>query len=134
MVGCAGVKNTRGVMGGSPVSRARDRQTLPASLTYSGRVSQVGRDLSFNLSYSHNIPGGNKGDQAAFDEPGQRLGASAKYSIWRAGAAFSQLLPSDFLMRAPLNAQHTTHLLIPGEQFGMGGADSVRGYYERETA
>jgi len=32
------------------------------------------------------------------------------------------------------NAQQTRDLLVPGEQFGMGGSDSVRGYYERETA
>src|SRR5712664_307274 len=119
---------------GTTVSLVPDITVHPASLTYSGRSSQVGRDLSFNISYSHNIPGGNKGDQAAFDDPGQRLGASAKYSIWRAGITFSQLLPSDFIMRAVANAQQTHHLLIPGEQFGMGGADSVRGYYERETA
>jgi len=37
-------------------------------------------------------------------------------------------------VRAAANAQQTRDLLIPGEQFGMGGADSVRGYYERETA
>ena len=115
-------------------SQVPDITVRPASLTYSGRASQVGWDLSFNLSYSHNIPGGNKGDQAAFDEPGQRLGALAKYSIWRAGVTFSQLLPSDFILRAVANAQQTHHLLVPGEQFGMGGADSVRGYYERETA
>src|SRR6266853_440002 len=119
---------------GTTVSLVPDITVRPASLTYTGRSSQVGRDLSFNVSYSYNIPGGNKGDQAAFDEPGQRAGASAKYSIWRAGAVFSQLLPSDFIMRAALNAQQTHDLLIPGEQFGMGGADSVRGYYERETA
>jgi hemolysin activation/secretion protein len=119
---------------GTTVSLVPDITVHPASLTYSGRSSQVGRDLSFNISYSHNIPGGNKGDQAAFDDPGQRLGASAKYSIWRAGITFSQLLPSDFIMRAVANTQQTHHLLIPGEQFGMGGADSVRGYYERETA
>jgi hemolysin activation/secretion protein len=119
---------------GTSESLVPDITVHPASLTYSGRFSQAGRDLSFNVSYSHNIPGGNKGDQAAFDEPGQRLGATAKYSIWRAGVAFSQLLPSDFIMRAVANAQQTHALLIPGEQFGMGGADSVRGYYEREAA
>jgi len=122
------------ILVGTTESLVPDITVRPASLTYSGRSSQVGRDLSFNLSYSHNIPGGDKGDQAAFDEPGQRSGASAKYSIWRAGAAFSQLLPSDFILRAALNAQQTKDLLVPGEQFGMGGADSVRGYYERETA
>ncbi len=119
---------------GTTGSLVPDITVHPASLTYSGRSSQLGRDLSFNVSYSHNIPGSSKGDQAAFDEPGQRAGASARYSIWRAGAVFSQLLPSDFIMRAAFNAQQTHHLLIPGEQFGMGGADSVRGYYERETA
>ncbi|HYU29795.1 MAG TPA: ShlB/FhaC/HecB family hemolysin secretion/activation protein, partial [Gemmatimonadales bacterium] len=122
------------ILVGTTESLVPDITVRPASLTYSGRSSQVGRDLSFNLSYSHNVPGGDKGDQAAFDEPGQRSGASAKYSIWRAGAALSQLLPSDFILRAAANAQQTKDLLVPGEQFGMGGADSVRGYYERETA
>ena len=127
-------------LGGSQVP---DITVHPASLTYSGRVSQVGRDLSFNVSYSRNIPGGPDGDQDAFtatqDSSGNprtpaRLGASAKYSIWRAGVVFSQVLPSDFILRAAANAQQTRDLLVPGEQFGMGGADSVRGYYERETA
>src|SRR5882762_6832407 len=119
---------------GTTESLVPDITVRPVSLTYSGRSSQVGRDLSFNLSYSRNIPGGSKGDQAAFDQPNLRDGASAKYSIWRAGAVVSQLLPLDFIMRAVANAQQTHDLLIPGEQFGMGGADSVRGYYERETA
>jgi hemolysin activation/secretion protein len=109
-----------------------DITVRPASLTYIGRFSQVGRDLSFNVSYSHNIPGGNKGGDADFEAT--RRGATAKYSIVRESVAFSQLLPSDFIVRAVASAQQTHDLLIPGEQFGMGGADSVRGYYERETA
>jgi len=136
----------------SGTSEIPDITVRPVSLTYLGRFSQVGRDLSFNVSYSRNIPGGRDGDQEAFtgtlDSNGnlvldangnpvrrpQRVGASAKYSIWRAGLAFSQVLPSDFIVRAVANVQQTHDLLIPGEQFGMGGADSVRGYYERETA
>jgi hemolysin activation/secretion protein len=102
------------------------------SLTYSGRFSPVGRDLSFNVSYSRNVPGGNKGGEADFEAT--RAGATAKYGVARAGLAFSQVLPSDFIMRAVANVQQTHDSLIPGEQFGMGGADSVRGYYERETA
>ncbi|HYQ94107.1 MAG TPA: POTRA domain-containing protein, partial [Burkholderiales bacterium] len=74
-----------------------DITVRPVALTYSGRFSPVGSDLSFNLSYSRNIPGGDRAGQAAFDE--QRPGASAKYSIWRAGIAYSQLLPSDFVVR-----------------------------------
>ena len=104
----------------------------PIALAYLGRFSRVGQDLSFNVSYARNVPGGANGDQAAFDA--QRTDASAKYSVVREGVAFSQLLPSDFILRAVANAQQTHDLLIPGEQFGMGGANSVRGYYEREVA
>jgi len=128
----------------NPGSLVPDITVHPASLTYSGRASGAGRDLSFNVSFSHNIPGGSNGDQDAFSgtvdssgnpiRPAERVGARAGYSVWRAGVAFSQVLPSDFVLRVAANAQQTHDLLIPGEQFGMGGADSVRGYYERETA
>jgi len=104
----------------------------PASLAYLGRYSKVGQDLSFNVSYSRNIPGGSNGQQSDFDA--QRPGASADYNVVREGVVFTQLLPSDFILRAAANAQQAHDLLIPGEQFGMGGADSVRGYYEREVA
>jgi hemolysin activation/secretion protein len=104
----------------------------PLSLTYMGRVSQVGRDLAFNASFSHNIPGGNNGTRRAFED--QRPEAATDFSIFRAGLAYSQQLPGDFLARAAINAQRTNDLLVPGEQFGMGGADNVRGYYEREAA
>jgi len=29
-------------------------------------------------------------------------------------------------------AQYTSDMLLPGEQFGLGGMDSVRGFFERE--
>src|SRR5207344_943295 len=93
---------------------------------------RVGQDISFNVSYAHNIAGGNHGSDADFEA--QRPGASSSYSAVREGVAFTQLLPSDFILRAVANAQQTHDLLVPGEQFGMGGVDSVRGYYEREVA
>jgi hemolysin activation/secretion protein len=104
----------------------------PIVVAYTGRFSRVGQDLSFNVAYSHNVPGGSNGSQEDFDA--QRTGAKAGYGVVREGVAFSQLLPADFIVRALANAQQTGDLLIPGEQFGMGGVDSVRGYYERETA
>jgi hemolysin activation/secretion protein len=104
----------------------------PIVLAYTGRFSRVGQDLSFNVSYAHNIAGGKNGSQEDFDA--QRAGAKAGYGAVREGVAFTQLLPSDFIVRALANAQQTQDLLIPGEQFGMGGVDSVRGYYEREVA
>jgi len=98
----------------------------PVSLAYIGRFSRVGQDLSFSASYSRNIPGGANGDDAAFAADNQRDGANPKYSIWRESVSFSQLLPSDFILRALANAQQTHDALVAGEQFGMGGVDSVR--------
>jgi len=111
-----------------------DITVRPISLGYIGRFSRVGQDLSFGVSYSRNVPGGNNGDEAAFAATGQRDQATPKYSIARENIAFSQLLPSDFILRAVANAQQTHDILVAGEQFGMGGVDSVRGYYEREVA
>jgi hemolysin activation/secretion protein len=109
-----------------------DITVRPVALAYLGRFSRAGQDLSFNVSYSRNIPGGSNGAQEDFDA--QRPQAKAGYSLVREGVAFSQLLPADFIIRILANAQQTHDLLIPGEQFGMGGVDSVRGYYERETS
>ncbi len=104
----------------------------PLSLIYNGRLSQVGSDISLYASASQNLPGGNDGDQAAFDV--QRPGAKDDYRVVRLGGAWSKTLPKDYLMRLVGNAQFASGPLIPGEQFGMGGQDSVRGFYEREVA
>ena len=40
----------------------------------------------------------------------------------------------DWVFRVSGNGQYTPDRLIPGEQFGLGGATSVRGYEEREEA
>jgi hemolysin activation/secretion protein len=109
-----------------------DITVRPLSLAYNGKKSQLGRDVAFYVSYSRNLSGGKNGDQDAFTA--QRDGAAANYSIARAGAVLSQSLPQDYLVRVTFNAQQTRNLLIASEQFGMGGADSVRGFYERETA
>jgi hemolysin activation/secretion protein len=113
-----------------------DITVRPVSLAYLGRFSRVGQDLSFNVSYSRNIAGGPHGADSDFfaQRNDGTTGATSNYSVVREGAAFTQLLPSDFILRALANAQQTRDLLVPGEQFGMGGVDSVRGYYEREVA
>jgi hemolysin activation/secretion protein len=103
----------------------------PLSLTYRGRFSTIGTEVGFYVSAARNIPGSGDASQEAFSAT--RLGASASYSIFRAGGAYSQALPRDFLFRAVFNAQYTNDLLVPGEQFGMGGVYSVRGFFEREA-
>ena len=109
-----------------------DITVRPLALAYSGRYSRVGSDLSFSLAVSHNIPGSGEAGKDGFEA--QRPGAEPAYTIVRAAASYSYILPRDYILRAAANAQYTSHLLVPGEQFGLGGADSVRGFYEREIA
>ena len=41
------------------------------------------------------------------------------------------MLPADWTLRVAANAQTTRNALVAGEQFGVGGANSVRGFNER---
>ena len=103
----------------------------PASLTYSGVMRMAAAELSFYGGVSANIPGGNDGDDAAFAR--SRAGASASYTVFRYGANYVQAFGNEWQARAAFNGQYTTDALVSGEQFGIGGPDSVRGYLLREV-
>ena len=109
-----------------------DYKIKPLTLAYTGRQSTVGQDWYFAASWSLNIPGGTDANETSI--AAQRLGANPRYQIWRLGGAYTRALPEDFLFRAALNFQYSHSALVPAEQFGMGGMNSVRGYYEREVA
>ncbi len=104
----------------------------PISVGYSGLKRFAASEWSFNGSVSANLPGGNDGTQADFDRA--RFGATANYTILRAGTSFSHAFRSDWQGRVAIRGQYTSDALIPGEQFGIGGVDTVRGYLPREAA
>lgn len=110
---------------------ACDVVVKPLALSYLGRYSRAGYDSNFFVTFVQNIPGGADGNQDAFNR--QRALSRASYRLWRYGAQATGA-KGDFLLRAAFNVQHTNDLLVSPEQFGMGGADSVRGYFEREVA
>jgi hemolysin activation/secretion protein len=114
------------------VELGTDVAVRPLTATYTGRLVQEGRELSVNLGLTHNLGAGSNGDQAAITK--SRLGASREYSVLRGGLTFSQALANDWQWRFVTNAQWAEKPLIPGEQFGVGGAASVRGFLEREIA
>lgn len=102
----------------------------PVSLTYTGNWAEVGTTLNFFLSLQRNIPGGTNGSAA--DLRAARFGADAHYTLFRYLGIFAHSFPGDWQVRAVVNGQMTGSSLIQGEQFGVGGATSVRGFYERE--
>jgi hemolysin activation/secretion protein len=92
-------------------------------LSYTGQWSNPGSQVSFNTSASYNL---SSGDFAAV-----RAGADNRYLVWRMGANISKQLPHDWQMRTGIEGQWVDEPLVPGDQFGIGGADSVRGVGER---
>ena len=104
----------------------------PASLTYAGNLQFTSGQTGFSMSLIRNIPGGTDGQTEDFQLV--RARASANYTIFRYGANFSYAFPADIQLRLLFNGQYTNDPLIPGEQFGLGGASSVRGFQEREVS
>ena len=104
----------------------------PLSLTWQSTLRKADSELSGYLSLIQNLPGGNDGNDTQFQKVGARPGANALYQLWRYGVNIQKALGGDWAIRANLTGQHTRQSLVTGEMFGIGGADSVRGFLERE--
>jgi hemolysin activation/secretion protein len=107
----------------------------PVSLTYSASARGTGQDLSLYMNVARNIAGGNDGQDEDFMKPGARPGVGkADYLLYRAGFNYVRVVGGDWQLRANFSAQYTEDALVAPEQFGIGGADSVRGFNERYTS
>lgn len=104
----------------------------PASVTYNGLYRMAAAELSFFGGVSANIPGGNDGGAADFQR--SRTGATENYTIFRYGFNYLRQFRNEWQARLAFNAQYTRDALVSGEQFGLGGPDSVRGYLLREVS
>jgi hemolysin activation/secretion protein len=104
----------------------------PASIGYAGMLRMTASEWSFNASLSRNLPGGQDGTSADFNA--SRAGANANYTLTRFGTTFSHAYRNDWQARVAFNGQYTNDMLVAGEQFGIGGMDSVRGYLPREAS
>lgn len=101
----------------------------PASVTYSGLLRRQQSDVSFYLGYAQNLSGGNDGIDVDFKN--SRRDARAAYRIWRMGGVYTRAFLKDWQFRLKADAQYSRDALIAAEQFGLGGADSIRGFNER---
>lgn len=102
----------------------------PLSLDYSAQ-SGGQRALGLSLSLSSNLRlGGTNTGSASFEAV--RPGANPNYWALRFGLTGGMAVAEDWTVRGRLTGQLTRDGLVPGEQFGIGGASSVRGYEERE--
>ncbi|HEX8614944.1 MAG TPA: ShlB/FhaC/HecB family hemolysin secretion/activation protein [Telluria sp.] len=104
----------------------------PLSVTFLASTPLAGGEANFSLGVVRNVPGGSRGGSADFART--RAGARAGYSMARFAAGFSRANAQDWQLRALASGQITGDALVPGEQFGAGGAASVRGFDERAVS
>lgn len=117
---------------GGTTSLVPDVTVHPVSLSYSGQWTTVRGATGFYLTLVRNVPGGSMGRNEHFNL--SRTGADADYALVRFGGSIGRVLPADWQVKLAVNGQYTDDALVPGEQFGLGGATSVRGFNEREIA
>lgn len=63
-----------------------------------------------------------------------RAGASSEYNILKASGEYVLPVAEGWTAYVAGGMQHTSDLLVPGEQYGIGGVASVRGLNERELS
>ena len=120
---------------GEPIQLIPDIVVHPISLVYSGLYRQQDSESGFSFGLTKNYPGGNDSEPKNFcasRNNGLSKCASAYYEIWRWSLNHSRALAGDFQLRAAVSGQYSYDMLVSGEQFGIGGMDSVRGFAERE--
>ena len=105
---------------------------MPLSITYMYANRSRTDVTAFSLSQVSNIQWGSLNDDAAFNVSSGE-GAKANFNLQRATALYQHRFASGWVLNTVAEGQHTREPLISMEQFGLGGAHSVRGFDERHV-
>lgn len=104
----------------------------PISISYQGNWTKQNWQFGYSLGMSANIPTTDHGHATQLsDSP---WFSEVHYQKYTVGADFTKSLVRDWQLHAAFSGQYTQDHLHPGEQFGLGGMDSVRGWHERVFA
>ena len=107
-------------------------RSRPLVLGYAAEYAEEDWSLESWVRYARNLRSGSGNDDAVYEA--NRPGAEAGWDALRGGARLSWALPARWSARGVLEGQMAGEALIAGEQFGLGGVNSVRGFSEREVA
>lgn len=107
-----------------------DVRSRPLTLGYQGRYSRTDALFGGAVQYVRNLGGGSANGDPQYSA--NRAGATRGWNAWRYTLdAVQRFAP--WTLSARLRGQYSGAPLIAGEQFGLGGAQSVRGLREREA-
>lgn len=122
------INNT--ALGGAKVGL--DVRSRPLTLRYEGQYLAPGFSVRAGIEAAVNLRGGGDNSDAAY--AGQHPDARPSWSVWRSNLEIGSDLAAGWTVQGRLKLQESSKSLISGEQFGLGGAQSVRGFEEREVS
>lgn len=108
-----------------------DVRSRPVTVELGARKEAAWGQAGFYVDYLRNLSGGSHGDDVAY--AAVRQGADPNWHLWRLGGSFRADMPKGLAIFGKASAQSACGPLIPGEQFGIGGQDSVRGLETRQV-
>lgn len=109
-----------------------DVRSRPLSLGYRVRWSPRWGSAEARLDYARNLPGGTS--NSAADYVAARAGARRGWDVLRYGASLLRGDEAGWRLLLAFDGQWSNEPLISGEQFGLGGPGSVRGFEDREIS
>jgi hemolysin activation/secretion protein len=118
---------------GIPLPGQMDRASRPLTVGYNARIESDTATWGYNTEIAVNLPGSGGNNLTAFQSEDARIG-TANWTALRGGANYFSSFASGWLWGARGLFQISADALIAGEQFGLGGASSVRGTGERVIA
>lgn len=99
---------------------------LEYNFGYEKGIQKVGFDIEFFISPFSWLP-----DQSTEDFHSLNPHASPEYGYSKFAIDYAVRMPMNFMWKLFFEAQVATGSLLPSEQFGLGGYNTVRGYDER---
>jgi hemolysin activation/secretion protein len=100
------------------------------TLGYTAKVESDKAVWGYNADVAANLPGSTGNTLAAYQTEDARI-QSVDWSVVHLGANYLASMDSGWLWSVRGQLQYSNSALISGEQFGLGGASSVRGTGER---
>lgn len=113
------------LLGTTTVSGTNEVKSAPVSVEYEISHPTGITQFTFDISFHQNL----LDDQDAYDLEARK--PDTYWNLLRYRANY-QMSVQKWLLRLNVEGQYATVPLISGEQFGVGGSRSVRGYNERE--
>lgn len=118
---------------GYPLAGQQVRRSRPASLGYNARFESDHSVWGYNTDLVVNLEGGSGNDLAAYQSEDARITTTAWRAV-RGGGHYLTGFANGWTWGVRGQFQFSGEALISGEQFGLGGASSVRGVAERALA